>query len=562
MSSPTSEQQQKPAVTPRQTMRGHTQFIRGVEHLPGRRHIITCSLDGSLRLWDLKSNAQIGNDWRDEGDEAAVYTIALSRNGNTVASGSADGTVRLWAVKGGKIIAKWTGHTDQVTSLCWSANGERLMSGSCDGTVRVWDVKSGKTVLGPIKTGDVHVYAVMYSPDASKIATGGRDNGIKIWDGKTCELLATLKHDHPVWTLAWTSDGKKVISGSFGPIRIFDTATWEEIAILEGHTRQVRAISLSPNERLLASASRDSTVYLWNLDTNLPVGPSLQHQSVVECAAFSADGRLLVTGCYDQNVYVWDSHTILKEAGLEGLLPISDAAARRKSLMSSDATQRPAQIKNARRLPPTFFNDVHGNIHSPRVQGTHPENHQHNAHTVSSGSPNPIVLLGRLSSLFRRSHPNTNEATELQRRPRRSIFSPHGPRVVTVAAVQDRKPLAVAPRPKRERSSHTQSAGTTTPGAIPAQPQHIPWWAHVVLFLCCASPPPAKQTQQQQQGQSQGQGQASSFQTQPAAVSMPMTPPAPATSTAMPSTVTAQPRPLPLRARLVLFLCCVSPSHH
>ncbi|KAG2758213.1 hypothetical protein P692DRAFT_20867085 [Suillus brevipes Sb2] len=88
--------------------------------------------------------------------------------------------------------------------------------------------------------------------------------------------------------------------------------------------------------------------------------------------------------------------------------------------------------------------------------------------------------------------------------PEANYISPHSPRVVTVAAAQDGKPFAVAPRLERELS-HTQSAGTTTPSATPAQSQPIPWWTYVVLFLCCTSPPPAKQTQQQQQGQSQGQ---------------------------------------------------------
>ena len=78
------------------------------------------------------------------------------------------------------------------------------------------------------------------------------------------------------------------------------------------------------NDRLLASASGDNTACLWNLDTNLQVGPPLQHESIVLSAAISADGKQLVTGCADQNAYVWDIHTTLKDAGLEDLLSIHD----------------------------------------------------------------------------------------------------------------------------------------------------------------------------------------------------------------------------------------------
>jgi WD40 repeat protein len=165
------------------------------------------------------------------------------------------------------------------------------------------------------------VWAVTYSPDSSKLATSGdKLKAVKIWDAKTGELLNTLEHKNWVFSLAWTSDGKKLISGSYGLIRIFHTATWRQIAVLEGHTSIVTAISLSPNNCLLASASRDKTARLWNLVTNLPIGPPLRHGQRLRSAALSPDAKVLVTAC-ENNAYAlaWDVHAILKEAGLEGL---------------------------------------------------------------------------------------------------------------------------------------------------------------------------------------------------------------------------------------------------
>jgi WD40 repeat protein len=161
--------------------------------------IITHSADGSLRLWDIKSGVQIGGELRDDGDKAEVWTAALSPNGNTIAVGSSDGILRVWDIGTRNVIAKWTGYMDRVGSVCWGADGEHGASGCEDGMVRVWHAKSGEAVLDPIKTGNEHVNAVVYSPDTTMIATGGGNdyasghNAIQIWSAKTGELLCAIE---------------------------------------------------------------------------------------------------------------------------------------------------------------------------------------------------------------------------------------------------------------------------------------------------------------------------------------------------------------------------------
>jgi WD40 repeat protein len=343
-------------VIPCTTMRGHTDYVYGVAHLPGGKRIITCSADGSLRLWDLESGAQIGGEWRDEGDKAGIKTMALSPNGKILASGSDDGTVSLWNIEMGKVVLKWK--AEGVRLVCWSPDGERVntVSGSRDGpTVRVWDVKlvkSGEPLqsLNPIGTGHRHVFAVNYSPEAKMIATGGHNEGIKIWDAKTCRLLSKIELDRyrSVYSLAWTSDEKRLIAGLIGSIRIFDTATWQQIAVLDGHSQEwsVNSLTLFPNDRFLASTSFDQTVRLWNLDTNLQVGPPLQHENYVKCAAFSADGKLLSTACNDNNAYVWDIYAFLKAAGLEDLLSdVSTNLTRTRYLISNECQAQNSELK-------------------------------------------------------------------------------------------------------------------------------------------------------------------------------------------------------------------------
>ncbi|KAG2739659.1 WD40 repeat-like protein [Suillus brevipes Sb2] len=315
MSSTATKKKETSAITHRQKFEGHTSRVWGAIHLPGGQRIITCSSDGSLRVWNSKSGKQIGDDWRD--GDSAVWSIALSPDGKKVVSGSHDGAVRLWDIETCKVVKKWTGHTSIVTSVCWSRDGRRVLSGSFDGTARQWEVESsGETMPEPlenifasIKTGRIWVYAVVYSPDTTLIATGGWDddkNMIKIWDAKTGKLVATLKgHTHTVLCLAWTKDGKTLISGSNdSSIRTWNTTNWKQIAVLDEHTSPVRAIAISPNDRILASASFDNTARLWNLDNREPIGSPLQHAAEVNCVSFSAGGKRLATGCNDKNAYI------------------------------------------------------------------------------------------------------------------------------------------------------------------------------------------------------------------------------------------------------------------
>ncbi|KAG1773763.1 hypothetical protein EDD22DRAFT_965056 [Suillus occidentalis] len=250
---------------------------------------------------------------------------------------------------------------------------------------------------------------------------------------------------------AWTSDGKKLITASHGPIRIFDTATWKQIATLEGHTSWVNAISLSHNNRLLASASNDNTARVWNLNTNLQVGTPLQHKYWVYSAAFSANGRVLVTGCGDKTASAWDIHTILKQAGFEELLPtVTDIASQGepeiectprsslsdKSFLQADATRGHDGFGGDDELPPRFFDGMGVNDDSSTTGGAHPHSsasaflarlasllHRFRPHDAEANEPSqsptllgmhPRVLFTRLSSLIRRSPVDHDAPNELQ----------------------------------------------------------------------------------------------------------------------------------------------------
>ena len=115
------------------------------------------------------------------GDTAWVISVSFSPDGNTLASGSADGTIGLWDARSGTHIRTLTGHTGDVESVSFSPDGNTLASGSWDDTIGLWDVSLGthiRTLTG--HTGDVE--SVSFSPDGWTLASGSRDGTILLWE--------------------------------------------------------------------------------------------------------------------------------------------------------------------------------------------------------------------------------------------------------------------------------------------------------------------------------------------------------------------------------------------
>ena len=121
-------------------------------------------------------------------------------------------------------------------------------------------------------------------------------------------------HTDGVTSVAFSPDGL-LASGSWdGTVRLWDTSTGAEVAVLEGHTRLVRSVAFSP-DGLLASGSDDGTVRLWDTSAGAEVAVLEGYTRGVESVAFSPDG-LLASGSWDRTVKLWDVSTVV---GVEGI---------------------------------------------------------------------------------------------------------------------------------------------------------------------------------------------------------------------------------------------------
>jgi WD40 repeat protein len=234
-----------------------------------------------------------------KGHTAEVRSVSFSPDGRLLASGSEDGTIKLWRVSDGSLVRTLTGHAREVDSVSFSPDGRLLASGSGDNTIKLWRVSDGVLVrtLHPDS-----VYSVSFSPDGRLLASGGWQ-GIKLWRVADGSLVRTLEgHTGWVRSVSFSPDGSLLASGSEDKtIKLWRVADGSLVRTLTGHTQYVDSVSFSPDGRLLASGSADYTIKLWRVSDGVLVR-TLHPNSV--CVSFSPDGRLLALGGW-QGIKLW-----------------------------------------------------------------------------------------------------------------------------------------------------------------------------------------------------------------------------------------------------------------
>ncbi|OBS17520.1 hypothetical protein FPOA_12012 [Fusarium poae] len=254
-----------------------------------------------------------------EGHGDSVTSVVFSADGQRLASGSDDNTVKIWDAATGVCEQTLEGHGDPVTSVVFSADGQRLASGSHDETVKIWDTATG--ACEQTLEGHGHwMTSVVFSADGQRLASGSFDNTVKIWDAATGVCEQTLKgHGGPVTSVVFSADGQRLASGSFdNTVKIWDAATGACEQTLEGHGGLVTSVVFSADGQRLASGSYDKTVKIWDAATGACEQTLEGHGDLVTSVVFSADGQRLASGSHDETVKIWDTATGACEQTLEG----------------------------------------------------------------------------------------------------------------------------------------------------------------------------------------------------------------------------------------------------
>jgi RNA polymerase sigma factor (sigma-70 family) len=258
---------------------------------PDGRTLATAGWDGAVRFWDPTTGAPVtGLDALKE--SGSPLAVAYSADGRLLAVGREDGTVQLWDVTARRERFRSKVHKGRVQGLAFAPDGLTFASASDEETcVRLWDVATGRELLTlGFDEEAAYLGPIALSPDGNRLALGmdsrtGRASTIRLWDldGGGEPVVIRKAHDHDLTALAFTRDGRALISGGvkLRPVK-------------DDHGRDTNVVEALPR------------VYLWNVRDGRKLR-ELDPAGVVGFGGFdlSRDGATLVSSHQDR-LLVWD----------------------------------------------------------------------------------------------------------------------------------------------------------------------------------------------------------------------------------------------------------------
>jgi WD40 repeat protein len=291
------------------TLSGHENWVRSVAFSPDGAWLASGSGDGTIRLWPV--NQPEAAPVVLSGHEDGVRSVTFSPDGAWLASGSNDRTVRLWPVNQPEAEpVLLSGHEDWVNSVVFSPDGAWLASGSRDGTVRLWQLSQPEAKPVVLSGHESSVYSVAFSPDGAWLASSSEDRTVRLWqvNQPQAEPVVLSGHESSVYSVAFSPDGAWLASGSLDQtVRLWPVSQPQaEPVVFSGHENYVTSVAFSPDGAWLASGSDDRTVRLWQVNQPQAEPVVLSgHEDWVNSVAFSPDGKWLASGSEDRTVRLW-----------------------------------------------------------------------------------------------------------------------------------------------------------------------------------------------------------------------------------------------------------------
>jgi WD40 repeat protein len=318
---------------------------------PSRINIVSASADQTIRIWNQDNIPGLL-----AGHHGKVWNVEFSPGGKRLASAGSDGAVYLWNADNGTVIERFEPgvikdlqdpkkNKDEfdVFDVEFSDDTKLIAAALENGKVKIWDSRKRpghqadknlftEIVVNPRQNPqtdpNVPVLAIAFRPqplltEANKasqspsqpIATGSLDGTIKLWT-QTGDLLREFRHSganahlQRVWGLSFSPDGRTLVSASSdSDVKVWDVESGSLRQTLPDHRSEVLAVSFSPNGQLLASAGEDSQVMFWSFNGKTfdpqPYIIDDAHDQTVWRVSFDSRSQVLASASEDGSIKLW-----------------------------------------------------------------------------------------------------------------------------------------------------------------------------------------------------------------------------------------------------------------
>lgn len=283
----------------------------------GATRLAGVTIEGRIQFWDIAaadSNAPMRmTPAPSSGHQARVLVVALNATGTRLASGSADGSVRLWDTANGQERARLD-VGGEVGALAFNPEGTRLAAGLSDGDIQLWDLSEDAKAPHPLArlNGSKSRIRHLRFLTQGMLASGGDDKIIRLWDVASGQEKATIGNSSArISSAIAMNDGTLgAIGYNDGHVELWDLASGQPRARLDNDGGPVLSLAFHPNGRWLAVGHADGSVRFWDVETRQERTRLRGQGGRINALAFDDDGSRLAVGMADGRIRIWESEDV------------------------------------------------------------------------------------------------------------------------------------------------------------------------------------------------------------------------------------------------------------
>jgi WD40 repeat protein/uncharacterized caspase-like protein len=282
-------------------MKGHGAAIWVLTFSPDGLHLLSGSADKTARLWDV-ATGRLVREWKHGGD---VWNASFSQNGKwtVTAAGLPDAKARVLETSSGSMLAELGENAHPVRNAFFDPTGGFVLTTSSgkDSNARIWRWSEGTFV--ELRRHEDQVLWAAFSPDATKVVTTSRDGTARVWDVRSGEPIRSLHHGGIVWRASFSPDGKMLAVARGNATKVWRVSTWNVEHQLENP--EIFDILFCPNSRFVLALSTDDTATVLHLNTGQRTA-LYGHTNRLYSGDFSPNGRLIATASADGTVRLYE----------------------------------------------------------------------------------------------------------------------------------------------------------------------------------------------------------------------------------------------------------------